>query len=43
MVLSGEASVVPAIPSESAVPMAMTAIALNSMVSSRTRSPGQAL
>src|SRR5580704_19536685 len=41
--LSGEASAEPAIPSESAVAVAMTAIALNFMVSSRTRSPGQAL
>ena len=37
--LSGEASAEPAIPSESAVAVAMTAIALNFMVSSRTRFP----
>src|ERR1700722_17165048 len=43
LALSGEASAEPAIPNESAVAVAMTAIALNFMVSSRTRSPGQAL
>src|SRR5580700_10638016 len=37
--LTGEASAEPAIPSESAVAVAMTAIALNFMVSSGTRSP----
>src|ERR1700758_3626862 len=37
--LSGEASAEPAIPSESAVAVAMTAIALNFMVSSGTRFP----
>src|SRR5580704_19334786 len=43
LALSGEASAEPAIPSESAVAVAMTAITLNFMMSSRTRSPGQAL
>src|SRR5580693_10543235 len=41
--LSGEASAEPAIPSESAMAVAMTAIVLNFMVSSPTRSSGQAL
>src|SRR5450755_4615101 len=36
--LSGEAAAEPAIPSESAVAVAMTAIALNFTLSSRTRS-----